>query len=144
MKYGILFLGNSSHSERVFRIQKKCMRIIAKVPFGTSCRPLFKQFCILPLPCVYILEVLMLVKNNLYKLQLNNYNHEYYTRRGHNLRTPQHNLTTVENNPLYIGVLLYNKLSEKIKNSQSFKKSVVNYLSQHCFYSLKEYFEDRT
>jgi len=40
MTYGIIFLGNSSHSIQVFRIQKKAIRIIMGCGNRESCRKL--------------------------------------------------------------------------------------------------------
>jgi len=47
--YGIIFWGNSSHSEEMFKIQTRIIRIIMNSSKNTSCRQLFKELHILPI-----------------------------------------------------------------------------------------------
>lgn len=137
--YGIAFWGRSHHCVRIFRLQKKCLRTIANVPHRTHCRNIFKAYKILPLPCIYMMEILLFVEKNISEFETNNYNHEYNTRQCAQLRIPSHQLTTVENNPRYIGVLLYNKLPPDIKYCRNFKRAVKEFLLLNCFYSIEEY-----
>jgi len=60
MTYGIIFLGNSSHSFQVFRLQKKAIRIIMGYGNRESCRNLFKDLKVLLLMSQYILSLLTL------------------------------------------------------------------------------------
>ena len=48
MSYGIIFLGNSSHSSVVFQMQGRVIRIIIGCGYRESCRKLFKELKILP------------------------------------------------------------------------------------------------
>jgi hypothetical protein len=43
MSYGIIFWGNSPHSQKIFRLQKRAIRIITGSRSRVSCRNLFKQ-----------------------------------------------------------------------------------------------------
>ena len=61
--YGIIFWGNSSHSNNIFKLQKKAIRIIVNVDDRVSCHELFKKLNILPLHCQYILSLLLFVVN---------------------------------------------------------------------------------
>jgi hypothetical protein len=62
MSYGIIFWGNSTHSNLIFKIKKKrIVRIIMKTRNKDSCRPLFRQLNILPLYSQYILSVSIFV-----------------------------------------------------------------------------------
>jgi hypothetical protein len=56
IKYGIIFWGNSANISRVFKLQKKVIRIISGVGPRDSCRCIFKKLDILPLSCEYILS----------------------------------------------------------------------------------------
>jgi hypothetical protein len=49
MSYGIIFCGNLPYSEKIFKIQKKVIIIIANLRVRDSCRELFKKMEILPL-----------------------------------------------------------------------------------------------
>ena len=50
IKYGIICWGNSSNSGKIFTVENKIMIIVNAQP-RTSCRSLFKQLKILPVPC---------------------------------------------------------------------------------------------
>jgi hypothetical protein len=47
--YGIIFWGNSVHSQYIFKIQKRMVRLIANLGVRDSCRCVFKELGILPL-----------------------------------------------------------------------------------------------
>ena len=54
VSYGIIFWGNSSYSEDIFKIQKIIIRIIMNSSRNASCRHLFKDLNILPIRSQYI------------------------------------------------------------------------------------------
>lgn len=146
IRYGILFWGCSHHIPRIFRFQKKAVRTIAGVSKYTTCRNIFKELNLLTVPCIYILEVLLFVKQNVDKFVTNNKYHDYDTRKGADLCVPNHNLSIYENNPTYLGIKLFNKLPDNIKilnNIRKFKNSVKHFLITNCFYSINEYLEIR-
>jgi hypothetical protein len=60
MTYGLLFLGNSPDSIKIFRLQKKIIRIMMDCRSKDSCRKLFFNLEILTLPSQYILFLLFL------------------------------------------------------------------------------------
>jgi len=62
--YGIIFWGNSLHSNNIFKLQKMAIRIIMNVDNRVSFRELFKKLNILPLHFLYILSVLLFVDGN--------------------------------------------------------------------------------
>jgi len=63
ISYGIIFGGNSSYSEDIFKIQK---RIIVNSSRNASCRQLFKDLNILPIQSQYIrvYSILLFVTKN--------------------------------------------------------------------------------
>lgn len=146
LRYGILFWGCSHQCSRVFRLQKRAVRSIMGVLRLTSCRDLFKKLKLLCLPCIYILEILLFVRQNQDKFITNSFYHNYNTRGGQNYCLPLHNLAISENHPVYMGILMYNKLPEYIKNEQNlkcFKKIVKDLLIRECFYSISEFLNYR-
>ena len=54
ISYGIIFWGNSSSSDDIFKIQKRIIRIIMNSSRNASCWQLFKDLNILPIQSQYI------------------------------------------------------------------------------------------
>jgi hypothetical protein len=64
LTYAIIFWGNSSHSIKVFRIQKRIIRVMTNSTKRASCRSMFKELGILPLRAQYILSISMFIVAN--------------------------------------------------------------------------------
>ena len=65
MTYGIIFWGNSSYFDKIFRLKKKrIIRIIMGARTRDSCRELFNILNILPLTSQYIFSFALFVVNN--------------------------------------------------------------------------------
>jgi len=47
----VFFFGEATQGIKVFKLQKKVVRLICNVKKRTSCRELFKKLNILPMPC---------------------------------------------------------------------------------------------
>ena len=58
LRYGIMFWGGDGKSIRIFRLQKKVIRLITGVHRCESWRPIFRKFKILTLASLYIFEML--------------------------------------------------------------------------------------
>jgi len=95
MSYGIIFWGNSHHSNSIFKIKKRIIRIITNTGNRVSCRQLFKQLQILSLPPQYIFSLLVFVNNNRGLFQSNSEIYDLNTRFNHNLHLPSTNFTLV-------------------------------------------------
>jgi hypothetical protein len=63
IRYGIIFWGNATDSCKVLRLQKRVIRIMSGAEPRASCRGLFKKLEILPVPCQYILSLVLLYSN---------------------------------------------------------------------------------
>jgi hypothetical protein len=120
LRYGILFRGGDSQSAKVFKLQKKVVRLIHNVKRKTSCRELFRTLNILPAPCVYIMETVYYIKLNNKGLKQNLAIHDNKTRHRSNFQT-QFCRTNIfkksVNNP---GAKLY-KLPNYFKTLREFK-----------------------
>jgi len=57
IRYGIIFWGNQSYCDKIFKIQKRVIRIITSSRPRDSCRELFKNLEILPLYSQYTLNI---------------------------------------------------------------------------------------
>jgi hypothetical protein len=64
MPYGIIFWGNSTYSNLIYKIKKRTVRIIMKARNTDSCRPLFRLLNILLFYSQYIFSVSMFVVKN--------------------------------------------------------------------------------
>ena len=62
LRYGIMFWGGDGKSIKIFRLQKKVIRLIAGAHKCESRRPIFKKFQILTLASLYIFEMLCFLK----------------------------------------------------------------------------------
>jgi len=145
ISYGIIFWGNSRFSTNIFKIQKRIIRIITNTGRRDSCRQLFKQLQILPLPSQYIYSLLVFVNKNRELFLSNSEIHELNTRSNQNLHLPSTNLTLVQRGVLYSGSKIYNCLPLSIKahsnNAKRFKATLKRYLIEHIFYSIDEYYQ---
>jgi hypothetical protein len=107
--------GGDPESIRIFRLQKKVLRIIGKADWHASCRNPFKDLSILPLSCLYISEVVCCVKSNLEKMKYNKEVHHHCTHQKSDLHTQFWKTTLFKNSSANAGIKLYNKLLNRIK-----------------------------
>ena len=143
--YGLLFWGSSTESIKVFKLQKRIIRIMMGYKSNQSCRELFIKLGILPLPYQFILSLLLFLNKNRNHFMVNSAIYQYDTRQQSNFHQPPANLTKYQKGICYLGVKVFNKLPPNIKNdfenSRKFKQSLKNFLNEKSFYSLHEYFE---
>jgi hypothetical protein len=79
MKYGIALWGTDCDSVKVFCVQKKVIRLIAGVKKFESCIQSFKDFKILTMLSLYILEVLCFINKNRKNFNNNCHIHNHNT-----------------------------------------------------------------
>jgi hypothetical protein len=116
LAYGIIFWGNTPHSNVIFRLQKKVVRIMMGIRNRDSCRQYFKQLKILPLQSQYLLSLLLLVAENVEYFRLNLEIHGFNTKNKSNLHLPPTKLTVFQRGPYYSGIKAFNNLPTYIKN----------------------------
>ncbi|PNF35448.1 hypothetical protein B7P43_G04120 [Cryptotermes secundus] len=141
--YGLIFWGNSGEAKVIFKLQKRAIRIMIQIPKTVSCKQYFKLLHILPLPCLYIYEVLVYIKANLSAYSINSEIHSYNTRRKDNLYTVPCNTSLCKNNFSNIGCRMFNQLPQYIKEIpvlHKFKKTLKTFLLDHCFYRVEDFF----
>lgn len=141
LQYGLLFWGSSAHLEKVFKIQKKILRCMAGVHPSTSCKPIFRKFNILTLPCLYISQLIMHIRANEHKFIKNNEVHTYNTRNNHLLHQPFSRLGVAQESPEYIGIKCYNSINlfDSTDSLNACKNKLNSYLIANCFYSVNEF-----
>jgi hypothetical protein len=144
-KYGIIFWGNSTNISRVFKLQKKVIRIISGVGPGDSCRRLFGKLDILPLSCEYILSLMLFVIDNQINFLSGLKVHGLNTRSKSQLYLPTSNLSVFQKSTKLTGIRLFNSLPRTIQNLRndriSFKNNLSPYLMKNSFYTVSEFLE---
>lgn len=142
--YGTIFWGNSSRVNKIFILQKAAVRLLANAPFGSHCRELFKEFGILPVPCIFIYESLLLIHKKINSFSSHSDIHQYNTRNAESLICPFSRIKAAELNKL--DLKLYNNYVNHFSNVnikslsvKLFKKHIKHFLLTNCFYSVGEY-----
>jgi hypothetical protein len=85
LKYGLIFWGGDSKSKTIFKFQNRFIRIISGVNRLSLCTQLFKDLNLLPLPCMYIFELVCYIKSHFGELDPNIVVHNHNTRQKLNL-----------------------------------------------------------
>jgi Reverse transcriptase (RNA-dependent DNA polymerase) len=144
LKYAVICWGNAHDAIRVFRLQKKVIRLICSAKKRDSCRDLFKILGILTLTCVFIMECALKVKQNMSKFTEHVIHHQHATRNQSGKIPPIYCRTEMyKNGPFHSCLNIYNNLPpylREIDNYNIFKTSLKIFLLNNQFYDLKEYY----
>lgn len=140
LSYGTLLWGNSSGSREVFKCQKKAIRSIVGIGNMESCRPFFVKLEILTLPCIFIYQSLVYVKENLDLLTLRSQIHSHNTRSHNKIDIRHVRLTKTQQAYYYTGANIFNRLSSSAAtiDIKRFKSVLNKWLKSKAFYSLDE------
>lgn len=144
VSYGIIFWGHSSPSLRVFRLQKRIIRIVTGSRSRDSCKKLFISQKILSLPFLYIFSLLRFVMKNRELFTTNNEIHRIETRQHSHFHQPSAKLKKYQTGVFYMGINIYNSLPTYIinesSNTKKFESLLKNFLCDNAFYSLEEFY----
>jgi hypothetical protein len=131
---------------RVFVLQKKAIRILAGVSPRDSCRDLnlYAILQILPLPALYVSQVLIFVKKHpeyfdKFKFK---FTHNYNTRNKNRMQFVPHKTSAYEKGLLFAGQRMYNKIPFELQIEKChvrFKQLLKNYLFTHLFYKISDF-----
>jgi hypothetical protein len=140
-----MFWGYHTDSMRVFRLQKKVVRIMAGVKSRVSCKPLFKTIQILTLPSQYILSLITFLAHNPEYFTFNSSVHNIDTRKRLQLHRPIANSTSFQRGVYYTSIKIFNKLPVCIANFVMDKKHFISvlkiFLIIQSFYSVNEFLD---
>ena len=84
-----------------------------------SCRGLFKKLEILPVPCQYILSVMLFMIDNSNKFLTSSEVHGLHTRNKNHFFIPVTNLTSVQKGITYSGIKMYRVFQKELYNFES-------------------------
>lgn len=138
ISYGVQLWGNAPGAQKIFKLQKKVVRLMGNLGYREHCRPHFVRMQILTLPCMHVYQQLMDVHKNINHLSFNSDYHSYSTRSANLIRPKKLRLEKSINNSLNIH--LYNKLPNSAKRLplMKFKKEIKGFLIANAFYSVPE------
>ena len=140
ISYGIIFWGNSPHSEEIFKIQKRIIRIIMNSSKNASCWQQFKDLSILPIQSQYIFSIHLFVTKNKDQFLSNSQVHQINTRQTSDLYLPTAKSAIHQKGVYYSGIKIYNHLPTAIKDlsgyKNKFKLALKRNLLLNSFYSL--------
>ena len=120
MNYGVIYWRNSSHSIRIFQLQKKGKHNYHWVRPRDSYGDLLKMFMILPFQSQYIFLLLLFVV----KCKLNSDIHSINTRQNSNFYQPLPNSTTYQKWTYYFGIKIFNNLLLTYKKCRTMLNSL--------------------
>lgn len=141
LQYGTEFWGRASESERAFRMQKRAVRVMARIAYDESARPYFSRLGILTLPCILIYQVALYTRENIESFTKLG-QHKYNTRNANKLASIPRTLTKTAKTLRVMGPDVYNRIPESIIDTSSiytFKKKLKSWLIQQAFYSYTEF-----
>jgi hypothetical protein len=145
VNYGLPFWGTSPHIKKIFRMQKRIVRIMMGSRKEVSCRNLFRKLKILPLMSQYILPLVKFIIKNKNQFTVNSEIHNINTRQHTNLHQPTSNMTGYQQGIYYSGLRVYNNLPSHIKqlsgDPKNFELQLKKFVYLHSFYPLEEYFQ---
>jgi len=145
ISYGLLFWENSPHSLKIFRLQKKIIRIMMGCGSKASCRNLFRKLKILPLTSQYIYLLMIFVVKNSNIFTSNSDNCSKGMRQSLNFYQPNTNLSLIQKAVHCMGIKVFNTLRRHIKelssNFRDFEINMKRFLHAHSFYSIDEYLQ---
>lgn len=149
LRYGIMIWGNSTDAEILFKLQKKCLRILANIGGMETCRPYFVKFRILTLTSLYILEICLFVKKHqhLFPLIQDQLTQPHNLRHKNMLALPSSKLTIFHSGPHAMSIKVFNKIPVEIKDTNNFnifKNRLNRFLLTKSYYTLQEFFEDKS
>ena len=124
LNYGLLLWGNANKYliNKVFRLQKRAMRLISNSEYLSHTKPLFQKFNTLNIFDMYTKEVAIFMfkyKNNMLPVSFDNFftvnreNHNYNTRNRNDFEIQMHKMKTI----FTMGPKIWNELPTNIKNA---------------------------
>lgn len=148
LRFGIIFWGNCSSREYIFKAQKRCIRAMCGLKTTDSCEPKFKSLKVLTFPSMYILEMAMFVKanKNLFPTMTEDRKRPLRNQYKHLVQTKSCNTAMMRKSVICMGPTIYNKLPDLIKNDtiKNFRIKLMALLIEKCYYSINDFLMDNT
>ena len=145
LKYGIIFWARGLEANRIFQLQKRCIRNIFNLKSVETCKPKFVESGILTFISAYIYEGVIFIKENPNLFNSFSRNHSHETRHKEDLNTIKCNFTFIQKNVQSSIIRIYNKIPSEIRNQnvRNLKRYLRGLLVSRAYYTLEEFFGDR-
>ena len=142
MSYAILCWGGSTHAAEVFRVQRRCVRVMTGLGYRDCCRQKFIELRILTFPCIYILTCLLHIRDHLDDYTRLHDNHHYNTRNNNDLLIRYTRIQRSRDGITYYGIRFFNALPAAVQvlSTTRFKRIIKDYLIVKAFYDYDEFF----
>jgi hypothetical protein len=138
MKYGIIFWGNSSNSNK-----RELLELWQVLSLEIHVDVLFIRLEIFPLPCEYIFSLMNFVANNQEYFETNSAIHNFNTRNRDHLYRSIANLSCFEKSAYCSGIRIFNSLPSNLRGLKNkkmqFKVALKRLLNTHFFYSVDQF-----
>jgi hypothetical protein len=119
ISYGLPFWGNSPHALKIFRIQKRIVRIMMGCKNRVSHGNLLRKLEILLFVSQYIFPLMLFLVKNKNLFIFFSENHTKSTRQTINFYQPITNFTVYQRGVHYMGIKIFNNLPPHIKDISS-------------------------
>ena len=142
LRYALIFWGSSIMLKNVLVCQKRVIRCLLGLKRRDSCRTAFKRLNILTVTSLYIYELCIYVFKNRHSFVRNKDFHGLNTRYKNNFHLAFKRLNVTKNCPDHMGLILFNSLPDRIKDSVSlsiFKRVLKDFLLEMTLYNMGEF-----
>lgn len=144
IRYGIMFWGNSTYVDKIFKHQKRCIRAMFHLKVTDTCKPYFNKYKILTIPSLYIFETAMFVRHNP-DLFCRLSNVVPRSRRDQYKVCVRNSKTSLMHKSVFcMAPLIYNKLPLPLRELSTtlFQRKLRIILTNKCYYKINEFFTD--
>ena len=112
--YALATWGHTTHLPRIFKLQRKAIRIISNVNYREDVRQYYVEHGILTVPSLYVYQCLVNVKTRIESYTKNRDHHCYNTRQGDDICLDFRRINKSRNSINYYGPQFYNCLPDNI------------------------------
>ena len=143
IQYGIVLWGGSHHAIKIFRLQKKALRIIAHIGYRDHCREWFKNLKIMSVPSLFVYRTLLFARSILGTSPSHADCHSHNTRNKDSVYLPRCRLTISQTAPDYVALKMFNALPRAVRELQGnvFKNYIKRKLLENPLYDKQEFYQ---
>lgn len=145
LNYSILSWGHAPAAKRLFRFQRRAVRVVAGARWRDDCQQYFRDLGLLTLPSLFVLRCLVYVRENIGMYVKRAEIHNYNTRFASDLVVPFHRLSATRSATQYYGPLIFNLLPVNVAELPVRRFSVIlkKFLISKAYYSVQECIQDK-